>query len=33
LQKQLRLKGNAERVVFLTHVLGEPAVLIGQEVF
>ena len=32
LQKQLRLKGTEQRVIFLTHVLGEPAVLIGQEV-
>lgn len=31
LQKQLRLKGSEERVVFLTHIQGEPAVLIGQE--
>lgn len=31
LQRQLRLRGDEERIVFLTHVLGEPAVLIGHE--
>ena len=32
LRKQLRLSGSETRVLFLTHVLGEPAVLIGQAV-
>lgn len=32
LRRQLRLRGDEERVLFLTHVLGEPAVLIGREV-
>lgn len=31
LQKQLRLKGDEHRVVFLTYVEGETAVLIGQQ--
>ncbi len=31
LQKQLRLQGDEQRIIFLTHVLGEPAVLIGQQ--
>ncbi len=30
LQRQLRLQGDAERILFLTRVLGEPAVLIGR---
>ncbi len=30
LQRQLRLQGDKERIIFLTHVLGEPAVLIGR---
>ncbi len=29
--KQLRLSGPAERIVFLTHVLGEPWALIGEK--
>lgn len=32
LQRQLRLQGDEERIIFLTHVLGNPAVLIGREV-
>ena len=31
LQRRLRLKGDEEGIIFLTHVLGEPAVLIGKE--
>lgn len=31
LQKQLRLKGDEHRVVFLTYVKGETTVLIGQQ--
>ena len=31
LQRQLRLQGDEERIIFLTHVLGEPAVLVGRE--
>lgn len=31
LQRQLRLQGDGERTIFLTHVLGEPAVLVGRE--
>ncbi len=30
LRKQLRLKGEEERVIFLTHVKGKPTVLIGR---
>lgn len=30
LRRQLRLQGEEERIIFLTHVLGEPAVLIGR---
>lgn len=30
LQRQLRLQGNEERIIFLTHVLGKPSVLIGR---
>ena len=32
LRRQLRLKGSQHRIVFLTQVKGETAVLIGQEV-
>jgi hypothetical protein len=32
LQKQLRLKGELERVVFLTQVMGEPMVIVGVAV-
>lgn len=31
LQRRLRLQGDEERIIFLTHVLGEPAVLIGRS--
>ena len=31
LRRKLRLKGDEERILFLTHVLGEPAVLIGKD--
>jgi hypothetical protein len=31
LRQQLRLRGDQHRVLFLTHVLGQPAVLIGSE--
>jgi SAM-dependent methyltransferase len=31
LQRQLRLQGDEERIIFLTHVLDAPAVLIGWE--
>jgi SAM-dependent methyltransferase len=31
LRKQLRLKGDEDRVLFLTHVMGKPMVLIGRE--
>jgi SAM-dependent methyltransferase len=30
--QQLRLKGDEHRILFLTHVMGKPAVLIGDEV-
>jgi SAM-dependent methyltransferase len=30
-QRRLRLKGDEERILFLTHVLGKPAVLVGRE--
>ena len=30
LQRQLRLQGSEERILFLTFVLGEPAVLVGR---
>lgn len=30
-QRRLRLKGDEERILFLTHVLDEPAVLVGRE--
>ena len=32
LRRQLRLRGDKQRTLFLTHVLGEPAVLIGSEI-
>ena len=32
LQQQLRLKGDNHRILFLTHVKGEPMVLIGEEI-
>jgi len=32
LRQQLRLRGDEHRTLFLTHVLGEPAVLIGSEI-
>jgi hypothetical protein len=32
LRQQLRLKGDEHRILFLTHVMGEPAVLIGDEI-
>ena len=31
LRRRLRLSGAEQRILFLTHVLGQPAVLIGQE--
>ncbi|MFN2293842.1 MAG: class I SAM-dependent methyltransferase [Candidatus Promineifilaceae bacterium] len=31
LQSRLRLKGDEERILFLTHVLGEPVVLVGKD--
>jgi hypothetical protein len=31
LRQQLRLRGDEHRVLFLTHVLGQPAVLVGAE--
>lgn len=33
LRRQLRLKGSQHRIIFLTQVKGETAVLIGQEIF
>jgi hypothetical protein len=30
LRKQLRLKGDNERIIFLTHVKGDPVVIIGR---
>ncbi len=32
LRQRLRLKGSEERILFLTHVRGQPAMLIGQEI-
>ena len=32
LRRQLRLRGSQHRIIFLTHVLGEPTVLIGFEI-
>lgn len=32
LRQQLRLRGDEHRILFLTHVMGEPAVLIGDEI-
>jgi len=32
LRQQLRLRGDGHRTLFLTHVLGQPAVLIGDEI-
>jgi len=32
LRQQLRLRGDEQRVLFLTHVMREPAVLIGNEI-
>ncbi len=33
LQRQLRLRGSQHRVIFLTQIRGEAAVLIGQEIY
>lgn len=32
LQKQLRLKGDQSRIIFLTHVLGKPAVIVAYDI-
>lgn len=32
LRRQLRLRGDKHRIVFLTHVMGDPAVLVGRSI-